>query len=594
MNTELIKFFKSALVKNESNSVDPISLNTLAAKHGYIIHPDCCTTDVKEFIESISWNPNSTFYKTIEDVTSKSQLELLVDQLIHYSTTYGSNFEDNTYIPNDEPLKIEYNTYTVIQPITKEELYKKCFDLICSGIALQYNTVNVLCEYILENEKSIDVDSIKNKEAQVIICRSLNKYPEDPVAFLRLLVYIAIGETLLIKSSELIDCISYRGTFVDFSIYNDNELEKLSTIFYRFKPIFLAFKKQNPLNVYPINKIRRFAKKHHKPMVTGFWEKVLSTEYPVSLIQNQALKLTDNFKIIKLLQSIKDKALMNLEESPRSLYIIRNGKVYNKEHNGKFDVMYLNGVYNILFDRLVKNIKDKSCVVKFPKYLNLTCPVSEKQFIGNIPYGSSYHLSYDNYIGIYWRNEWGTRDFDLSLITTNGQRLGWNSDFRKGDEVVYSGDMTNANPEASELFYIAKGVEDSIIKVNRFNGEEGSKYKLYFGRENIKEVSRNYMVDPNSIELEEIIESDNAEQMIAFINDNNIYFTKLTTGNNIVSSRNNVMIDIMKRKMQTYVDLKEVLLEAGFQEYNPEIHEKIDLDLTDLNKDTLIDLFTTK
>ena len=587
-----MSFVKSFLMVGLFFSI--YSLNTLAAKHGYIIHPDWCTTDVKEFIESISWNPNSTFYKTIEDVTSKYRLELLVDQLIHYSTTYGSNFEDNTYIPNDEPLKIEYNTYTVIQPITKEELYKKCFDLICSGIALQYNTVNVLCEYILENEKSIDVDSIKNKEAQVIICRALNKYPEDPVAFLRLLVYIAIGETLLIKSSELINSISYCGTFVDFSIYNDNELEKLSTIFYRFKPIFLAFKKQNPLNVYPINKIRRFAKKHHKPMVTGFWEKVLSTEYPVSLIQNQALKLTDNFKIIKLLQSIKDKALMNLEESPRSLYIIRNGKVYNKEHNGKFDVMYLNGVYNILFDRLVKNIKDKSCVVKFPKYLNLTCPVSEKQFIGNIPYGSSYHLSYDNYIGIYWRNEWGTRDFDLSLITTNGQRLGWNSDFRKGNEVVYSGDMTNANPEASELFYIAKGVEDSIIKVNRFNGEEGSKYKLYFGRENIKEVSRNYMVDPNSIELEEIIESNNAEQMIAFISDNNIYFTKLTTGNNIVSSRNNVMIDIMKRKMQTYVDLKEVLLEAGFQEYNPEIHEKIDLDLTDLNKDTLIDLFTTK
>jgi hypothetical protein len=49
----------------------------------------------------------------------------------------------------------------------------------------------------------------------------------------------------------------------------------------------------------------------------------------------------------------------------------------------------------------------------------------------------------------------------------------------------------------------------------------------------------------------------------------------------------------MKRKMLSTIPLKELLLKAGFKERKNNTKENpIKIDLTDLNKDTLIDLFS--
>ena len=52
---------------------------------------------------------NSTFYKTWNDVTSKSRLHLLVDQLVHYMTTYGTDFTD--YHPYSSARQSMCGTY---------------------------------------------------------------------------------------------------------------------------------------------------------------------------------------------------------------------------------------------------------------------------------------------------------------------------------------------------------------------------------------------------------------------------------------------------------------------------------------------------
>ena len=99
------------------------------------------------------------------------------------------------------------------------------------------------------------------------------------------------------------------------------------------------------------------------------------------------------------------------------------------------------------------------------------------------------------------------------------------------------------------------------------------------------------MVDPNNIKFEEMMTSDNTEQAIGYVFNNNVYFMDYKLGSSRVSDKNE-FADIIGRKSQSTFKLKNVLIEAGFQEYNPEIHEKIDLDLTDLNKDTLINIFS--
>ena len=88
---ELVKLFK-VTVDGTGTAVDYDKINQLAMMRGYIVEPDACTSIVNDFIKSLECNINSTFYKTFEEVTSKTRFELLVDQLLHYMTTYGTDF----------------------------------------------------------------------------------------------------------------------------------------------------------------------------------------------------------------------------------------------------------------------------------------------------------------------------------------------------------------------------------------------------------------------------------------------------------------------------------------------------------------------
>ena len=111
-------------------------------------------------------------------------------------------------------------------------------------------------------------------------------------------------------------------------------------------------------------------------------------------------------------------------------------------------------------------------------------PSSEKSYIGNFPFGTRLRLSEHNVLGIYWRNEWGTRVFDLSFMDCEGEIVSWRGAYWGGrDEaardVVYSGDMTNADPEATELLYIAGSCPDGLVRVNQFRGESRSRIRFF-------------------------------------------------------------------------------------------------------------------
>ena len=117
---------------------------------------------------------------------------------------------------------------------------------------------------------------------------------------------------------------------------------------------------------------------------------------------------------------------------------------------------------------------------------------------------------------------------------------------------------------------------------------------MAFGQDNSTSIPKNYMVDPNTIQLEtEVISPENMQQMIGAKLDDRLYLCQFDFGNVRVSGieRNNMMKDIMYRKSQSFLSVKEVLDFVGFEEYDPEKHDKVDIDLTDLKKDTLISLF---
>lgn len=221
---------------------------------------------------------NSSFHKSFAKVRDSSTRQLVFEQMIHYLTTYGAEQlgiydEDSVYIPAEAleaPELKEGVRLVVIHGYTKDELKEKLLNLLSSGVALSNESVTDAVEVAQYVEiSSNEVNQIVNKEVRAALYDHLDIVPQNPVEFLRFVVYKSTQTTLLIKSKELIEDLKSRNNNMLVRYFNSYEkmygLEKLAQIFYRFKPIFLALRTNSGLKRH-VDKIRRLAKSHHKPM----------------------------------------------------------------------------------------------------------------------------------------------------------------------------------------------------------------------------------------------------------------------------------------------------------------------------------------
>lgn len=582
--TSPIKLFNKAFAGNDANYQ---TIAELATKVGYLVHPDCSTQEVLSFLQLQKIDFTSTFYQTWEDVTSKDRFELFVDQVIHYTSTYGSNFESEPYLPQKTDNIPEFKNFKVILPITKEEACKRCTEMLASGLALDQNTIEMVLSVLDQVNYPLDIDNVKNKEALVIIADRKGILPTNPVETLRFLVYKSTGKSLLIKDTQTIEAII--ASNIDLTTFKLNHT-KLSEIFLRFKPLFLAFKKANSNNRSIINTIRRLAIKNHKPTKKGYFETLLTNFSGLGQLPEK-LKELNNFKKIILLEAIKVKQAKN----DINVFPIRNGKIWlNKEPRKQANKDTLDLIYSIIYQSLVDSLKEKATTVTLPKGIDLKLPKSEKSFIGNFPLGTSFDLSDSNaVIGINWREADGAKDLDLSLIDFNGKKVGWNSDYYNSNNgIVYSGDVTSAKPEATELMFASNGFLPSIVKVNLYDGADKSKFKLFLAKEKIENVTKNYMVDPNNILFAIDLEMESKEQSLGVITENKFVLAKFRTGNKTVSGKTitNNYIDYTLNTLDCYLSLEKLLSDAGFEF----VEEGAKIDLTNLSKDSLISLICEK
>lgn len=634
MNLKLITMF-NVMPKAKGNSKRSFEdVNAESAKYGWIIHPDCCSKLALDWVKAeAKTNYNKTFYAKWSDITSKTRFELLVDQLLHYASTYGTDYTGEAYVPNNAPdVEIPYDSFKVIMPATDEEIYNRCVKMLQAGIALETETVNALVGFITEQKRfktyGLDIDTIKNKEATIALMDATGFYGKDPFNMLRYFVFKATGAAMLIKDKKTIRMIKEKAESVDFTKLSEEQCHALASIFYRFKPLFLAFKNQKDAgkssvfkneafrkaaaklkaavvgkksNSSVINHIRRLAVTDHKPFTAGFWETVLSEQKKLDDVRARLEKgEITNFKKITLMQGI----LAKLQNARGKMYVIRNGKMWiRKDTPATSQSMnsYLMVLYGMLEDSIVNSIKGKVCTVRYPLNINLTVPTSEKNFIGNYPFGTSVNMADDhNIVGIYWRNEWGTRDFDLHMADINGSSYGWNASFTdRENKIIFSGDMTNADPEATELFYIDCKCPDGKISVSQYNGSAKSQFKFFVARQEKKKKDAyrvSAKVDPNNVVAEFIVPVDNErDKQCALIVDNKVYLMDLTQGGGRVPSQEyaDVYIENLKNKCRSFVDLKPILERAGFTFVDDSDTEtEVALDLTQLSKDTLINLFS--
>jgi hypothetical protein len=418
---------------------------------------------------------------------------------------------------------------------------------------------------------------------------------------------------MIVKNRETRKHIRRTAGNVDklFMTLNEDQKIALAGVYNRYKELFIAFKTQFSRST--INKIGHLSKKYHKPMKRGFWETVLSTPptvHQVRMWSVEAEKAT-NYKLIQVMQSIRERLLLAAQEGD-NMYVVRNGKVFVKENNYQaLDTRYYwwEELYDLLKEQLVKNLSTKACKVKFPTDYTLVCPTSEKNFIGDVPMGTSCALGKDSVFGIYWQNDWGTKDFDLSFQDVRGCRIGWNSDYYNDEKnVIFSGDITNAPNGANEVLrFTGDNIPDGVVYVNRYRGDAGSKYRIFFGTANGEEYNKmsfNYgycMVDPNKVSLEaEIQQGEASQEMVGLVMDGKFVFYSLSSSSGQIAtaiSRRDTQstlaesmdesVKILRRKTNVFLPLKDILIEAGFKE----VKKDYDLDLTQLSRDTLINLF---
>lgn len=570
---------------------------------------------------------NQSFYKSFATVTELSPQQILVNKLLHYFSTYGMEelgiFERQlVYIPNDalelpkdsKPLKI-----TVIDALDNAEIANRAVNMIQSGAALSQETVKNLIEIVKFLGINLDVDEIKNKEFAMKLYERLNILPKNPVQFLRYMIYIASGSTLLIKSKETVTALKISPADLDeyFSRYiAENGAEKLASIFHRFKPLWLAFKQHSKYLRTTINKIRKLADKYHKPAPPKLLERLTSARnVDIDELKTELSKIT-TYKKISLANSI----LYRLAAPQNIIYQIRNGKNFVDKYLGgiNFDAQE---ILNVILDSIVADIAPNVSGKKIfiPANFNYAAPVSEKNFVGNIPCGSSYTFAEKSVVvGVHWfnvvknENEWRV-DLDLHL-NSKSLDIGWQNDFTaenffntKEEKIIFSGDMTDApisKGGATEAYFIGETFTDDLISVNlnyyNFNENISVPFQMILADVNQEKINRKYLLDAREIAFCVPNEISSGQMLIGYLaaNENGekiFYFHSGKMGNSRVARSDELTaqaISAMNTTLKSCLSLKEILERGGAILENVDAENcDINLNPAEVTKDILLNLF---
>ena len=590
-NTLTLELF-NVVEKGQSN--EPVFLDS----HGVFVDSTAtyAIKDIKKHLKNLKLSGNElnkTFHKSWKTVVNSTRLELAIQQVMHYMSTYGSNFEAEMYIP-DEVLKVPKTKLkvSVIKSLTKEELIEKSLDVLRSGIALKEETLNDLFDLLdVLNYKFSGDENIKNKEANLLIAIRYRVYPESVEEFVRYLVYRATQSSSLVKNNELFDSIKESNTDIslDLEFY---DMKKVAQVFNRFKPIFLSFKQAHKNNKKYINKLAKLSKVYHKPMPQNALNLVTQNK----LTENDTHWL-DNASIYALFKALSA-CYTRMNGQDTFVYRIRNGKSFVKSNDVNTKVVKAN--YKFLLNYLKTKLNGEGKNVFIPKQVVYALPTSEKLFVGNIPTGTKF-LAKKIAAGIYWENSWGASDLDLSGLNIAG-KIGWNSSYYNDNgNLIYSGDLTYAEDGAVEYLHASRGkLDPTLVMNNVFSGEHDAGYKIVIGEGS--KISRNFMMNPNKV-LAEVkcnsVQKNTVLGMLMEEDDDMKSFTLLNfgAGQARVSGNNEVSRNATTALYQQWakpISLNTVLEQCGFtvlHEKEDDVELYADLSLDNLTKSTFIDLF---
>ncbi len=571
-------------------------------------------------IKPVEWT--SSFHKSWDKVATASIEQLVAEQIVHYFSTYGMEsigLNSVNYIPVEKVLinldsTPSIEAFTVVHILTDDEFKHEITNYICNISAPHKDSVDYITR-LLRYVNDIDVDSIKSFEVKAIYCDIHNIVPTNSQDFLRLAIYKASNGNIasIVKDKKTIELLkSFSTNLFAESMFEHADLTKLSESFFRFKPLFLAFKNNKNL-ASKINKIRRLANTNHKP-VTGF---------TVSNLMN-LLALGKKDDAVNVIKKASIRELVKLINFARyetvakdHIYNIRNGKVFVKieDEDNNVNVVRLTNLLwlNDICTNQLKSILNNTYsgkVFYIPNIIEYAVPVSEKQMSDVLPYGTKVKLPKDANaicIGGHWFNSDTCRiDLDFHLNSVNNS-FGWNSNYRSSEnDILFSGDMTDAPKPygAVEAFRISSKVKDTyILSVNIYNTSGEVPFDLLFTKDitnecNFKSKSNDMVsavVNPkNAIAPKLNLKVHESEGVIGFYKDKSfiLYGGDICGGHRIPNKQ--LMQNVLNTsiaKCDSMMTIKEFIELAGgivTHEFSKDV--SIDLSPSKLTSTTLFDV----
>lgn len=622
---ELIRLFKAVEIKTNRKKKASNRLLEITIKKGIVFSPEVVfnypENELIALANNIGLSPeqlNSSFHKSWEKIKTADIEQLVLEQIVHYFTTYGFELfgvysPDSVYIPNEKleiPEITKGVTLTVIRGYKKKEIKEKLIKLLKTGLALHEDTIKDVV--FISKQVGIDHDNIndiKNKEVKAALLDHLKLFPENPVEFLRYLVFKATGNTLLIKNAATIEGIrtssglkEIHGLLIRYK--KEYGLERLAEIFLRFKPLFLAFKYSNATRPI-INKIRKFAAKNHKARPADYLNDITAMiKHGVKINQAELrkhLNKASSFRKIRLAYALKYRT----KDVDSILYRIRNGKgfatdfYFRKPEEAK-------RILGVVLDSLVKDIEKnvKGKTIYIPDNIKYALPATEKQFTGMFPSGTCITVPKDMMFGINWNNVNGNRiDLDLSLISPVSGKIGWDSSYRTDDRaILFSGDMTDAHGEngATELFYVKRQIKQGLIMfVNYYNYDADVEvpFKIIVAKQRASNFKINYMVNPNNVVSIANSKITEKQKMLGLLittsKECRFYFAESSVGKSITSGTTEHAENSRKYLFSFYqntITLNDLLEKAGAKIKNNADNCDINLSPEIIEKDTIIGL----
>lgn len=567
---------------------------------------------------------NNPFHATWDKVANADYRQLIVEQALHYLSTYGREAfglsaapvvpTESFQFPDNQPLPVESLT---IMRVVDAEVANDIVEHTLTTVAAPHKNDMVFYNTYCENTTLLP-EKVKSNELRTLLYTVKNLYPEDEDEFVRYLLYRSTGSTLVIKNKKTIKTI--KDVMKDEKIehfvltgFQKANLSKLARNFLRLKPIYLAFK--TPDTASYINKIRRLADTYHKPMSDLRVANLSNLFYQGE--NGKAKKVIEKMSMRELIK-VRNFTNMNriYQGSVIEAYNIRNGKIHLEE--GKDRTVGFVGA-DVMDEVLVQELCNRTNhkldgkIFFIPSYIDYCAPVSEKQFIGNIPYGTKFSFPNTVSLGIFWENYKNERtDLDLHL-TTPSNAFGWNGSYRDGKRtVLYSGDMTDATNGAAEAFYAnySKLDEPYILSANNFTGMPDVPFKFICTESRFEASRQRSWNAPSTCPIDisktlfppiDLKFKDTNSQTIGFGHRNTFYFYGGELNSGIIPDRSKYReyMDALYARTSTSMSLRVLLLmagarvvtESGYEQLTDEEKARVvDLTPSALTRTTLIDL----